>query len=104
MLSKPELSTCPMGHLSLYKDFTFTFKSIIATITLYQLKTNVNARLTNKAASDALPRGRSEMNPLWVPRCEHFGFPIQVAFLKVRKCDLRLLFLLNHTNILFLST
>ena len=26
------------------------------------------------------------------------------AFLKVRKCDLRLLFLLNHTNILFLST
>ena len=28
-------------------------------ITLYQLKTNVNARLTNKAASDALPRGHS---------------------------------------------
>ena len=37
-------------------------------------------------------------------RCEHFGFSIQVAFLEVRKRDLRLLFLLNHTNILFLST
>ena len=61
MLSKPELSAGPMGHLSLYKGFTFTFKSIIAKITLYQLKTNVNARLTNKAASDALPRGHSEI-------------------------------------------
>ena len=38
------------------------------------------------------------------PRCEHFGFSIQVAFLEVRKCNLRILFLLNHTNILFLST
>ena len=61
MLRKPELSAGPMGHLSLYKGFTFTFKSIIAKITLYQLKTNVNARLTNKAASDALPRGHSEI-------------------------------------------
>ena len=61
MLSKPELGAGPMGHLSLYKGFTFTFKSIIAKITLYQLKTNVNARLTNKAASDALPRGHSEI-------------------------------------------
>ena len=59
MLSKPELSAGPMGHLSLYKGFTFIFKSIIATITLYQLKTNVNARFTNKAASDAPPRGHS---------------------------------------------
>ena len=38
------------------------------------------------------------------PRCVHLGFLNQVAFLEVRKCDLRLLFLLNHTNILFLST
>ena len=30
------------------------------------------------------------------------GFSIQVAFLEVRKCELRLFFLLNHTNILFL--
>ena len=37
-------------------------------------------------------------------RCEHFGFSIEVAFLEVRKRDLRLLFLLNHKNILFLST
>ena len=36
-------------------------------------------------------------------RCEHFGFSLQVAFLEVRKRDLRLLFLLNQTNILFLS-
>ena len=26
------------------------------------------------------------------PRCEHFGFLIQVAFSEVRKCELRLLF------------
>ena len=38
------------------------------------------------------------------PRCEHFVFLIQVAFLEVWKCDLRSLFLLNHTNILLLST
>ena len=30
-----------------------------AMIALYQLKTNANARLTNMAASDALPRGHS---------------------------------------------
>ena len=37
-------------------------------------------------------------------RCEHFGFSIQAAFLEVRKCHWRLLFLLNHKNTLFLST
>ena len=62
-----------------------------AVITLYQLKTNANAWFTSMAAFDAL-------------LCEHFGFSVQVAFLEVRKCDLRLLFLLDHTNILFLST
>ena len=31
----------------------------MAMITLYQLKRNANARLTNMAASDALPRGHS---------------------------------------------
>ena len=36
--------------------------------------------------------------------CEHFGFSIQVAYMEVRKCDLRYLFVINHTNILFLST
>ena len=30
-----------------------------AMIALYQLKTNANARLTNMAASDALPRGHN---------------------------------------------
>ena len=30
-----------------------------AMITLHQLKTNANARLTNMAASDAIPRGYS---------------------------------------------
>ena len=30
-----------------------------AMITLHQLKTNANARLTNMAASDAIPRGHS---------------------------------------------
>ena len=37
-------------------------------------------------------------------RCEHFGFSIQAAFLEVRKCHWRLLFLLNHKKTLFLST
>ena len=37
-----------------------------------------------------------EMNPPGFYGCEHFGFSIQVAFLKVRKRDLRLSFLLNH--------
>ena len=36
------------------------------------------------------------MNPPGFYGCEHFGFSIQVAFLKVRKRDLRLSFLLNH--------
>ena len=45
-----------------------------------------------------------EMNLLQIPRCEHFCFLIQVAFLEIRKWDLRLWFLLNHMNILFLST
>ena len=39
-----------------------------------------------------------------IDRCEHFSFSIQVVFLEVRKCDLSLFFLLNFTNILFLST
>ena len=69
-----------------------------AVITLYQLKTNANARLNNMAASDTLLRGH---NVCWN---EHFGFSTQVAFLEVRKCYLRLLFLLNNTNVLFLST
>ena len=30
-----------------------------------------------------------------------FGLSIQVVFLEVQKCDLRLLFSLNHINILF---
>ena len=38
------------------------------------------------------------------PRCKHFGFSVQVAFSEVRKCDLGLLSLLNHINILILST
>ena len=33
--------------------------NVRAMIALYQLKTNANARLTNMAASDALPRGHS---------------------------------------------
>ena len=35
------------------------------------------------------------------PGWENFGLLIQVVFLEVQKCDLRLLFLLNHINILF---
>ena len=38
------------------------------------------------------------------PRCKYFGFSTQVAFWEVRKCDLGLLSLLNHINILILST
>ena len=45
-----------------------------------------------------------EMNPHGSPRCQHFGFSMQVAFLEVRNCDLTLLSLLNHKNNLFLST
>ena len=81
-----------------------------AMIILYQLKTNANARLANMAASDAdalcVVTTCFEMNPLQVPysRCEQFAFSIQVAFLEVRKCDLRLLLFLNHKNMLFLST
>ena len=71
-----------------------------AMITLYQMKTNANARFTDTAAFDALLASTRYGSP----RCGHFGFSIQVAFLEVRKCDLRLLFLLDHTNILFLST
>ena len=44
-----------------------------------------------------------EKNPLRCtvsPRCKHFGFSIQVAFSEVRECDLGLLSLLNHINIL----
>ena len=39
-----------------------------------------------------------------IDRCEHFSFSIQVVFLEVRKCDFSLFFLLNFTNILFIST
>ena len=38
------------------------------------------------------------------PRRKHFGFSTQVAFSEVRKCDLGLLSLLNHLEILILST
>ena len=37
-----------------------------------------------------------KMNPLGSSGCEHFGFSIQVAFLEVGDCDLRISFLLNH--------
>ena len=37
-------------------------------------------------------------------RCKYFGFSIQVASFEARKFDSSLSFLLNHTNILFLST
>ena len=81
-----------------------------AMITLYQLKTNANARLAIMAASNAMlfcvVTACFEMNPLRVPscRCEHFGFSIQVVFLEVQKCDLRLSLFLNYKNMLFLST
>ena len=59
-----------MGHLSLYKGFTFTFKSIIALITLSPTEDERKcAAYLNKAASDALRVVTAcvEMNPLWVP-------------------------------------
>ena len=59
-------------------------------------------------ASDTFPRSVVttcvEMNPLLGLKCEHFGFSTQAAFLEVRKCYLRLLFLLDLKNVLFLST
>ena len=86
-----------------------------AMITLYELKTKANARLANMAASnadadanaDALlrgPLGILKWTRYGFPRCQHFSFSIQFAFLEVGKCDLRLLLFLNHTNILFIST
>ena len=50
-----------------------------AMITLYQLKTNANARLNNMAPSGTLLRGH---NVCWN---EHFGFSTQLAFLEVRE-------------------
>ena len=63
------------------------------------------ARLNNMAASDTLLRDHSVLK--WArygsPRCRHFGFSIQVAFLDIRNCNLCLLSLSNPTNILFFS-
>ena len=63
------------------------------------------ARLNNMAASDTLLRDHSVLK--WArygsPRCGHFGFSIQVAFLEIRNCNLCLLSLSNPTNILFFS-
>ena len=62
-------------------------------------------RLNNMAASDTLLRDHSVLK--WArygsPRCRHFGFSIQVAFLEIRNCNLCLLSLSNPTNILFFS-
>ena len=48
------------------------------------------ARLNNMAASDTLLRDHSVLK--WArhgsPRCRHFGFSIQVAFLEIRNCNL----------------
>ena len=62
-----------------------------AMITLYQLKMNANARVSNMATPDALPRGHGKCwnEPAKGPLGEHFAFSIQVAFLEVRKFDLR---------------
>ena len=62
-------------------------------------------RLNNMAASDTLLRDHSVLK--WArygsPRCRHFGFSIQVAFLDIRNCNLCLLSLSNPTNILLFS-
>ena len=77
-----------------------------AMITLYQQKTNANARLTEYGCfwcSSAWSQRVLKWTRNGSPRYEHFGFLISSCILEVRKCDLKLLFLLNHTNILFLS-
>ena len=62
-------------------------------------------RLNNMAASDTLLRDHSVLK--WArygsPRCGHFGFSVQVAFLEIRNCNLWLLSLSNPANILFFS-
>ena len=76
-------------------------------ITLYQLKTDANAQLTNRATSDTLSSGHSVC---WnEPATGPLGVNISASrfklhFQKFRKCYLRLLFLLTHINVLFLST
>ena len=73
-------------------------------ITLYQLKTDANAQLTNRATSDTLSSGHSVS---WnEPATGPLGVNISASrfklhFQKFRKCDLRLLFLLTHITFYF---
>ena len=97
-------------HLILNKAATIVLNRILSLHAVWFSHINIcvvtkqmRDKTTRKVNKWPVTKATLRFSPLEI-RCEHFGFSIQVAFLEVRKRDLRLLFLLNHTNILFLST